>query len=78
MELAFCFLAIPPGVVFSLPLSVSESASGCNNALETLQAGFQAQPENSLELFLDAIQTNPDCRRELLIEVVRFMKKDPS
>ena len=55
----------------------SESATDCGAASKTLLAGFQAQPEDTLALFLDALQTNPGCRRNLLITGIETFSTDP-
>jgi hypothetical protein len=64
--------ASPDRNVFS-----SESATDCGTASETLLAGFQAQPEDALALFLDALQTNPGCRRSLLVSGMETFSADP-
>lgn len=59
-------------------LTASESATDCKTASNTLHEGLKAKPHDSLALFLDALQTNPGCRRDLLVEALRFAKDDPT
>ena len=65
-------------VVFSTSSRVvaSESAVDCESASKTLSAGLQAQPDDTLVLFLDSLRTNPGCRRNLLITAVEASKAD--
>ncbi len=76
MKLAFvvilsCFLGI------SVSRShASESALDCSSAVQVFKDGVQAQPYNLLPLYIDALQTNPGCRRDLLISAVRASNGD--
>ncbi|MEM1442139.1 MAG: hypothetical protein AAGF67_07330 [Verrucomicrobiota bacterium] len=76
MKLAFCFLAAT--VLLSYPLAASESALDCESANNTLVAGLMAQPEQAPMLFLDALRTNPGCRRDLLRLGIQFAEDDPA
>lgn len=77
MKLASCLLALALATTFPSLLRASESATDCRTATETLQAGLEAQPENMLSLFVDALQTNPGCRRNLLITAMEFSNGRP-
>jgi len=77
MKLAICLTATFLVVCSPAPLSASESATDCNTAVATFRAGLESQPHDSLVLFLDALQTNPGCRRDLLGEALEFSKKKP-
>ena len=76
MKLAFvvilsCFLGISVSRSYA-----SESALDCSSAVQVFEDGVQAQPYNLLPLYIDALQTNPGCRRDLLISAVRASNGD--
>ncbi|MEM7699972.1 MAG: hypothetical protein AAF236_16375, partial [Verrucomicrobiota bacterium] len=75
MKLAFCLLA--PVLVSLSVLHASESAVDCESANNTLVAGLIAQPKQAPMLFLDALRTNPGCRRDLLRLGIQFADEDP-
>ncbi len=71
-------LFLPTFAVLSLTcLQASESAVDCETANNTLVAGLMAQPEQAPMLFLDALRTNPGCRRDLLRLGIQFADDDP-
>lgn len=76
MKLASCLAAL--FLLCGPLLSASESASDCESAVETLRAGIESNPERFLDLFLDALRTNPGCRRNLFREAVFARKDDPA
>lgn len=75
MKLAFCFLTL--ALLLSPALEASESASDCSSANETLMAGLEANPGQGPMLFLDALRTNPGCRRDLLRLAMESSLNDP-
>ncbi|MDF1824663.1 MAG: hypothetical protein P1U68_08470 [Verrucomicrobiales bacterium] len=75
MKLAFCFLA--SAIFSSAALLASESASDCGSANEVLMAGLEANPKQGPMLFLDALRTNPGCRRDLLRLAMESSLNDP-
>lgn len=71
----FVFLILPvwsfrPGVL------ASEAALDCQSAIETLAAGVEGHPGETVVLFQDAIQTNPGCRRQLLMSAIELTGGD--
>ncbi|MAS92326.1 MAG: hypothetical protein CMO55_03950 [Verrucomicrobiales bacterium] len=58
------------------PSHASESALDCGTAEETLRAGIEADPANTLMFFEDALQTNPGCRRALTIATIEASNPD--
>jgi hypothetical protein len=65
-------------VLFSaIPISASESAIDCRTAVNTLEAGLEGNPDESLPLFLDALRTNPGCRRSLFIAAIEHANGEP-
>lgn len=72
-----CSLALLLFSVLPLSLSASESAVDCETASETLSAGLASHPGETLELFVDAMRTNPGCRRSLLITALETHPSDP-
>ncbi|MEX2581144.1 MAG: hypothetical protein WD342_18950 [Verrucomicrobiales bacterium] len=58
------------------PAAASESAADCESAAATLAAGIEARPDHALLLFEDALQTNPGCRRDLLIVAIETSNPD--
>lgn len=78
MKLASCLVAI---TFLSLPVSrglASEAALDCRSAVETFSAGIEAGAGDTLVLFLDALRTNPGCRRNLLIAAIDKSRRDPA
>lgn len=75
MKLAFCLLAT--ALICSTALRASESASDCESANNTLVAGLMAHPNQAPMLFLDALRTNPGCRRDLLRLAMQFADEEP-
>ncbi|MEQ1843768.1 MAG: hypothetical protein ABL994_25475, partial [Verrucomicrobiales bacterium] len=68
-------------ILFSLSLIVSsvidtvhgsESAPDCQTAIDTLAAGIEVHPAQAVVLFQDALQTNPDCRSQLLMKAIQL------
>ncbi len=59
------------------PAPASESAPNSGAAVETLRAGIAVHPEQAVVLFQDSLQTNPDCRRELLLAALEILGDDP-
>ena len=54
----------------------SESASDCATAVETLRAGLEVHPDQAVVLFQDSLQTNPDCRIDLLMAALDTLGDD--
>ncbi|MEM9280521.1 MAG: hypothetical protein AAGA96_01720 [Verrucomicrobiota bacterium] len=63
---------------FSLPSSLpaSEAASDCESAVEIFESGVESRPGDLLIFYLDALRTNPGCRRSLLISALNAAKGD--
>lgn len=59
-----------------MPANASEGAADCQSAVDTLTAGIEAQPDQVLMLFQDALQTNPDCRRKLTVSAIESSNPD--
>lgn len=55
----------------------SESATDCTAAVETFRLGLAERPDDALALFLDALRTNPGCRRSLLATAVESVAEEP-
>jgi len=62
--------------IFLSRSDASESALDCSSAVQIFEDGVHAQPYNLLSLYIDALQTNPGCRRNLLISAVRASNGD--
>ncbi|MEM6916122.1 MAG: hypothetical protein AAF491_06095 [Verrucomicrobiota bacterium] len=75
MKLAPPLLAA--ALLLSCPLTATESALNCESASNTLVAGLIAQPAQAPMLFLDALRTNPGCRRDLVRLGIQFSENDP-
>ncbi|HQZ27613.1 MAG: hypothetical protein KA250_09120 [Verrucomicrobiales bacterium] len=54
----------------------SESAVDSQAAVDTLVAGVEVHPNQAAVLFQDALQTNPDSKRELLVAALRLASGD--
>jgi len=54
------------------PVHGSESALDCQTAIDTLAAGIEVHPAQAVVLFQDALQTNPDCRSQLLMKAIQL------
>ncbi len=76
MKLAIPLIALTIGTILPAWSTASESAQDCSSAAETLVAGIQAQPDHVLMLFQDALQTNPGCRRDLMIKAIEASNPD--
>lgn len=76
MKLAIPLIALTIGTYLPTWSTASESAQDCSSAIDTLVAGIQAQPDHVLMLFQDALQTNPGCRRDLMIKVIESSNPD--
>lgn len=76
MKLAIPLIALTIGTLSPVWSAASESAQDCSSAIETLVAGIQAQPDHVLMLFQDALQTNPGCRRDLMIKTIESSNPD--
>jgi len=73
ITLFFAFLAAG-----SIPkVRASEAAVDCKSAIQTLAAGIEVHPGETVVLFQDALQTNPSCRRQLLTSAIEFTGADP-
>ncbi len=55
----------------------SEAAHDREAAVETLRAGIETHPGQAVVLFQDALQTNPDARRDLLDTALVSLELDP-
>ena len=75
MKLAFCLLAT--ALIAWSHVTASESASDCTAASDTFRAGLEANPGQVTLLFLDALRTNPGCRRDLLSLAMEVSLQDP-
>ncbi len=60
------------------PVHGSESALDCEAAINTLAAGIEVHPAQAVVLFQDALQTNPDCRSQLLMTAIRLTGGEPA
>lgn len=76
MKLAIPLIALTIGMFLPTWSPASESATDCSSAINTLVAGIQAQPDHVLMLFQDALQTNPGCRRNLMIKAIESSNPD--
>lgn len=65
------------GPFLSFSVRASEAAQDCQAAVGTLAAGIEVHPVEAVVLFQDALQSNPDCRRSLLIAAIEFTGADP-
>lgn len=55
----------------------SEAAPDSESAVETLRIGIATHPDQAVVLFQDSLQTNPDCRRDLLVTALEILGDDP-
>lgn len=69
---AACLALLASGEV----LRASEPAVDCQNAVDSLVAGFEVHHDQALVLFEDALQTNPACRRQLFLTAVELMGEE--
>tara|TARA_R110000850_G_scaffold239282_6_gene364113 strand:- start:609 stop:1625 length:1017 start_codon:yes stop_codon:yes gene_type:complete len=76
MKLAYVVILIGCLNVVHWRLEGSESATDCKSATETFELGVKAHPEGLLTLYLDALQTNPGCRRAILMSAVEASSGD--
>ncbi len=76
MKLAIPLIALTIGTILPTWSTASESAEDCSSAIETLVAGIKAQPDHVLMFFQDALQTNPGCRRDLMIKAIESSNPD--
>lgn len=75
MKFAIFFPAL--FLCFSVGFSrASESAVDSQAAVDTLIAGVEVHPNQAAVLFQDALQTNPDSKRELLVAALRLASGD--
>ncbi|MEM9016246.1 MAG: hypothetical protein AAGC68_04480, partial [Verrucomicrobiota bacterium] len=56
--------------------SASEAATDCATAVAIFEAGIAAEPDRFMVLFRDSLQTNPGCRRDILISAVKKVRYD--
>jgi hypothetical protein len=56
----------------------SEAAPDSETAVETLRIGIATHPDQAVVLFQDSLQTNPECRRELLVAALGILGGDPA
>ncbi len=75
---AISFLAAMGTWLVALDLRASESAPDRESAVETLRIGIATHPEQAVVLFQDSLQTNPDCRRDLLVTALGILGDDPA
>ena len=71
----FVFLILLTGRV-DREASASEGALDCQSAIETLKAGLEVHPGETVVLFQDSLQSNPACRRQLLMSAIELTGGD--
>jgi len=71
----FVFLILFTGP-FDRGASASEGALDCQSAIETLKAGLEVHPDLTAVLFQDSLQSNPACRRQLLMSAIELTSGD--
>ncbi len=76
MKFALIFLVFIQGIA-SLSSLASEAAGDADAAVATLTAGVDAHPGQAVVLFEDALQTNPDSRRELFVAAIELTGRNP-